>query len=246
LLRLLLCFCALVLAALPARAADNFSPAQTKSIERIVHDYLVAHPEVLMEAIQAADDKDKADKQLSAEQTILGRHKELYDDPDAQIAGNPKGDVTIVEFFDYRCPYCKEVQPALETLLKTDPKLRIVYKEFPILGPASVYASKMALASRAQGKYMAFHHAMMSTKGTIDESVVNRVAASVGVDVAKAKAALDAPQNAGVIKKDYALADALNINGTPAFIVGGKLISGAMSLDDMKSLIAAARQAHAG
>ncbi|HEX4111061.1 MAG TPA: DsbA family protein [Stellaceae bacterium] len=244
---LALCLCLLVACAgAPARAADNFSPAQTKAIERIVHDYLVKHPEVLMEAIQAADDKDKADKQVSAEQTIRDRHNDLYNDPDAQIGGNPKGDVTIVEFFDYRCPYCKQVQPALETLLKSDPKLRIVYKEFPILGPASVYAAKMALASRAQGKYLPFHDAMMATKGTIDEKVVDRVAAGVGIDVAKAKAAMDASQNTNVIKKDYALADALNINGTPAFILGGKLIPGAMSIDDMKSLIAAARQAHAG
>jgi protein-disulfide isomerase len=244
---LALCLCLLIAAAAgPARAADNFSPAQTKAIERIVRDYLVKHPEVLMEAIQAAEDKDKTDKEVSAEQTIRDRHQELYDDPDAQIGGNPGGDVTIVEFFDYRCPYCKEVQPSLQTLLKTDPKLRVVYKEFPILGPASVYASKMALASRAQGKYLAFHDEMMATKGTIDESVVNRVAASVGIDVAKAKAAMDAPKNIGVIKKDYALADALNINGTPAFILGGKLIPWAMSLDDMKSMIAAARQAHAG
>jgi protein-disulfide isomerase len=242
----MLCLCIMVAGVGTARAADDFSPAQTKAIERIVHDYLVKHPEVLMEAVQAGEDKEKADKQVSAEQTIRARHNELYNDPDAQIGGNPKGDVTIVEFFDYRCPYCKEVQPTLDSLLKSDPKLRIVYREFPILGPASVYASKMALASRAQGKYMAFHHAMMGTKGNIDDSAVDRVAASVGIDVAKAKAAMEAPAIAGVIKKDYALADALNINGTPAFIIAGKLIPGAMGLDDLKNLIAMARQAHAG
>jgi len=122
-----------------ARADAALTPAQTKAVEHIIHDYLVAHPEVLMEAIAAAENKDKAKEAARAEQTIHDRHAEIYDDPDGEIGGNPKGDVTIVEFFDYRCPYCKEVQPSLDAFLKQDGKVRIVYKEFPILGPASVF-----------------------------------------------------------------------------------------------------------
>jgi len=238
-------FCALFFAA-PAGAADNFTPAQTKELERIVHDYIVKHPEVLMEAIQAAEEKEKADKVAKAEQSIRDQDKALYHDPESQIGGNPNGDVTIVEFFDYRCPYCKQVQPILEGLLDSDRKLRIVYKEFPILGPASTYASKIALASRAQGKYDAFHRAMMDTKGSIDEKVVDKVARSVGIDLAKAKADMDAPAIEALIKKDFALADAINVNGTPAFVIAGKLYPGAMTLDELKKLIADARQAHAG
>lgn len=241
---LLLC---LALAGWPtAQAAETMSPQQTKAIEKIVHDYLVAHPEVLMEALQAAQDKDAADKLAHSETSIRKHHDQLYNDPDSQVGGNPNGNVTIVEFFDYRCPYCKQVQPLLENLLRGDRNVRIVYKEFPILGPASTYATKMALASRAQGKYLAFHRAMMDTKGTIDDNVVDRVAASVGIDVAKAKAAMDAPAIAAVIKRDLALADALDVNGTPSFVIAGKLYPGALTADELKKAIADARQAHAG
>jgi protein-disulfide isomerase len=237
--------CALLACATAARADDGFTPAQTKALERIIHDYLVAHPEVLMEAMQAADDKEKANKQANAEKAVRARHDDLYRDPDAQVGGNPKGDVTIVEFFDYRCPYCKEMEPLIDGLLDSDRKLRIVYKEFPILGPASIYASKMALTSRAQGKYAAFHRAMMATKGKIDETVVDGVAASVGIDLVKAKVDMAAPAIDAVIRKDIALADALDVNGTPSFVVAGKVYSGAMTLDEMKKLTADARREHA-
>jgi protein-disulfide isomerase len=230
----------------PARAADPLTPDQTKAVERLIHDYIVKHPEVLLEAIQTAEDREKADKIAKAEQSIRQRHDELYNDPDTQIGGNPKGDVTIVEFFDYRCPYCKQVQPLLESLIKSDPQLRVAYREFPILGPASTYASKMALASRIQGKYAAFHNAMMETKGNIDEKIIDTVAASVGIDIAKAKTDMAAPAVQAVIKKSFDLADAINVNGTPAFIIAGKLYPGAMTLEELKKLIADARAAHAG
>jgi len=237
--------CLVLAAAVPARA-DPLTADQQKQVESIVHDYLVAHPEVLLDAIKAASDKDKADKVAQAAATIRAHHRELYDDPDSQIGGNPNGDATVVEFFDYRCPYCKQMQPMIEGLLKTDRNLRIVYKEFPILGDASTYAAKMALAARAQGKYDAFHRAMMDTKGKIDDAVVDRVATSVGIDVAKAKAAMAAPAIDAAIKKDYALADALDINGTPSFIIAGKLYPGALSLAELKKAIADARQSHDG
>jgi protein-disulfide isomerase len=242
-LPILLCLASV--AAVPARA-DPLTADQQKQVESIVHDYLVAHPEVLLDAIKAASDKDKADKLAQATATIRAHHRELYDDPDSQIGGNPNGDATVVEFFDYRCPYCKQMQPLIEGLLKTDRNLRIVYKEFPILGEASIYAAKMALAARAQGKYDAFHRVMMDTKGKIEDAVVDRVAASVGIDVAKAKAAMGAPGIEAVIKKDYALADALDINGTPSFIIAGKLYPGALSLAELKKAIADARQSHDG
>jgi protein-disulfide isomerase len=239
---LALAFGLVLIAVAPSRADDALSPAQAKEVEKIVHDYLLKHPEAIMDAIEAAEDKEKADKAAVAAGAIAARHAEIFDNPPSQIGGNPKGDVTLVEFFDYRCPYCKQVQPELETLMKSDPQLRIVYKEFPILGPASVFAAKMALASRAQGKYLAFHQAMMNTKGTIEDNVVLKVASSVGIDIAKAKADMDAPDNEDVIKRNFALADALDINGTPAFVVDGKLIPGAMSLDELKKLVAEARK----
>jgi protein-disulfide isomerase len=244
--RLLLALCLAVTCIPAVRAADILTPDQTKEVERIIHDYLLKHPDVLMDAIAAAADKEKADKLARSDETIRAHHDELYNDPASEVGGNPRGDVTVVEFFDYRCPYCKMVQPVLESLVASDHNLRIVYKEFPILGAASTYATKMALASRAQGKYDAFHRAMMDTKGQIDESAVDRVAASVGIDIALAKAGMSAPTIEALIKKDYALADNLNISGTPSFIIADKLYPGAMTFDELKKAIADARQSHAG
>ncbi len=147
----------------------------------------------------------------------------------------------MVEFFDYRCPYCKQVEPSLDALLKEDGKLRIVYKEFPILGEASVYATRVALAAKKQGKYAEFHRAMMTTKGDIGDETVLNVATSLGLDIGKIKTDMSAPEIDKLIDANYALADALNIQGTPAIIVGDTLIPGAVDLDTLRKDVAAAR-----
>ncbi len=226
-------------AAVPAHAADPLTPAQKDAVEALIRDYIANHPEAVLDAVQAAQEKENT---ASAKNAIAANRAQLDDDPTSPVGGNPHGDVTIVEFFDYRCPYCKEVEPSLEALLDEDRKLRIVYKEFPILGPASVYASRIALAARAQGKYDAFHHAMIATKGTIDDAVVDRVAAAVGIDMGKAKAALAAPGIDGIIHANYALAEALAIQGTPAFVIGDTLVPGVADIDSLKKLVAEARQ----
>ena len=146
-------------------AASDFNADQKQAIEAIVRDYLKDHPEVLIDAIQAAEDKLKSDAKDKAVEALAAHRKEVFDDPGSPVAGNPKGDVTLVEFFDYRCPYCKQVEPALERLIGEDRQLRFVYKEFPVLGPDSETAARVALAARKQGKYEAFHRAMMSTGG---------------------------------------------------------------------------------
>src|SRR6185312_15529010 len=138
-------------AVLPAIADEAVPPAQRAAIEQIVHDYLLQHPEVLIQSLQEAQEKERRQDAARAKDALAARHAELVDDPTAPVGGNPKGNVTIVEFFDYRCPYCKEVEPALEALLREDGQTRIVYKEFPILGKPSVLAAQVALAAREQG-----------------------------------------------------------------------------------------------
>src|SRR5262249_9457414 len=193
------------------------------------------------ESVRGAEDRLRAKEAGDARREISRRQDELVRDPASPVAGNPQGDVTIVEFFDYRCPYCKQVEPHLEALLKEDPKLRIVYKEFPVLGPESLYAARMALAAQKQGKYTAFHDAMMAAKGQITQETILTVARSAGVDVARAKTDMAAPDIQEIIKRNYALADALDIQGTPAFIVGDTLVPGATDLDNLRRLIAEAR-----
>jgi protein-disulfide isomerase len=231
------------LASAPAWAADPVTPEQREAFERIIHDYLLQHPEVLVQALQSAEDKMKADAEASTRTALVEKHQQLVADPTSPVAGNPNGDVTIVEFFDYRCPYCKEVEPSLEALLREDGKIRIVYKEFPILGKDSVTATRVALAALKQGKYDAFHAAMMATKGHIDEQVVMQVAKTAGLDLDRVKKDMQGQDVDDIIKRNYDLAQSLEIRGTPAFIIGGELVPGAVDIAALKEKIAAARKA---
>lgn len=224
-----------------AAAANEFTPAQRHEIEAIIKDYLTKNPDVTMQALQAAEDKIKKDAHDKAAQALTTRRKEVLDDPQTPVGGNPKGDVSLVEFFDYRCPYCKQVEPSLEALLRQDPQLRFVYKEFPVLGPASVTAARAALAARAQGKYAAFHRAMMAVKGEFDDAAVFTVADTVGLDVTRLKKDMEAPEIDSTLKANLALAAALDIRGTPGFVIGDEIVPGAVSLGELKKLIAKAR-----
>lgn len=227
--------------AAPIASASDFTPDQRKEIEAIVRDYLKNHPEAVIDAVQAADDKMKADEKAKVAQALAAHHKAVFEDPQSPVAGNPQGDVTLVEFFDYRCPYCKQVEPALEKLIGEDRKLRFVYKEFPVLGPISEVAAQAALAARQQGKYDAFHRAMMATAGHFDEAAIYKVASAVGLDVERLKQDMKSPEVESALRANFMLADALDISGTPAFIVGETIVPGAMSADALKQLIATAR-----
>jgi protein-disulfide isomerase len=231
-------------AALPTHAirAAEIPPAQRQAIEGIIHDYLMQNPDVLIEALRGAEDKLNHDADAKATKVLSDRRSEIFDDPATPVGGNPQGDVTIVEFFDYRCPYCKQVLPSLQTLLKEDRNLRFIYKEMPVLGPASVVAAHAALAAQRQGKYEAFHAAMMGVKGQITEDTVYKVAGSVGLDVDRLKQDMAAPEIEQALKANLALADALNIRGTPGFIIGNHITPGAIDLDALKDLIAEARK----
>jgi len=228
--------CAL-LAAVPLRsiAAAEFTPEQRKAIEAMIHDYMMQHPDVLLDALRAAED-------AKTNQALSDHRHEIFDDPATPVGGNPQGDVTIVEFFDYRCPYCKQVQPSLQALLDEDRKLRFIYKEMPVLGAPSVTTAHAALAARLQGKYEHFHAAMMATKGQITDEVVYQVAGSVGLDVDRLKRDMAAPEIEQALKANLALASALEIRGTPGFIIGDHIVPGAIDLEALKNLVADARK----
>ena len=226
----------------PVAAAADFSPEQKKAIEAIVGDYLKTHPEVLIDAMQAAEDKLKSDAKDKATQALATHRQQVFNDPQSPIAGNPKGDVTLVEFFDYRCPYCKQVEPALEKLIGEDRQLKFVFKEFPVLGPDSETAARIALAAKRQGKYDAFHRAMMSTAGRIDEAVIFKVAAASGLDVDRARQDMRSPEVDKELKSNLDLGKSLDLDGTPSFIVGDTIVPGAISANELKQLIATTRE----
>jgi protein-disulfide isomerase len=225
----------------PVRAAD-LPTEQRQAIEGIIHDYLLHNPDVLIEALRGAEERLNHEADANAAKVLSDRRSEIFDDPATPVGGNPRGDVTIVEFFDYRCPYCKQVLPSLQALLKEDRKLRFLYKEMPVLGPQSVTAAHAALAAQRQGKYEAFHTAMMATKGQITEETVYKVAGSVGLDVDRLKQDMKAPEIEQALKANLALASALNIHGTPGFIIGDHIVPGAIDLDSLKSMVADARK----
>jgi protein-disulfide isomerase len=166
----------------------------------------------------------------------------IFNDAASPVAGNPKGDVTLVEFFDYNCPYCRKAAPIIEELARGDPNLRLVFKEFPILGPGSTFAARAALASQKQDKYLAFHNAMMAYPGSIRETSTLEVAANVGLDVARLREDMEDPAIKQSIDRNLALAEDLRITGTPSFVAGKEIARGLADLEAMKELIAKARQ----
>jgi protein-disulfide isomerase len=232
----------LAIASAPPLRAAEITPELRKAIEAIIHDYLMQNPDVLIEALREAEAKANSDADVKAAQVLRDRRQEVFDDPATPVGGNPKGDVTIVEFFDYRCPYCKQVHPTLQKLLDQDRKLRFVYKEFPVLGEQSDIAAHAALAARLQGKYEPLHNAMMAAKGQITEEVVYRLAGSVGLDVDRLKHDMADPEIDRALGANRALAKALELRGTPGFVIGDHVVPGAIDLDALKTMVADARK----
>ncbi len=231
------------LAFTPAQAAEGspFAGKDKAAIEKIVHDYILENPEVLIEAIQGLDKKRQAASLAERQAVIEKSHKAIYNNPDDFVAGNPKGDVTIVEFFDYQCGYCKRSFEPLMAFVKKDGNIRLVLKEFPILGPVSLEASKAAIAANKQGLYMEMHKALFSHKGQIDSQAIFDIAETIGLDMEKLKKDMADPAIADMVSRQYNLAETLKIDGTPAFIVGGELYPGAADHDRLEAMANAAR-----
>jgi protein-disulfide isomerase len=172
---------------------------------------------------------------------LKARADEILRDPDSPVGGNPLGDVTLVEFFDYNCPYCRRVAPILEEIEQADPTLRFVYKEFPILGPNSLFAAQAALAASRQGKYIAYHKAMMRASDPVTTESAIAIAASLGLDVERLRKDMQDPEIANEIDRNLELAQALRINGTPSFVIGENVFRGALDTATLRALVERAR-----
>jgi protein-disulfide isomerase len=216
--------------------------AELDPFEQRVRAYLLDNPEVIMEALQVLQDRQRAAEAENLKQTIAERSDEILNDPAAPVGGNPSGDVTLVEFFDYNCPYCRRVAPTVSALEKGDPDLRIVFKEFPILGPGSQFAARAALASRKQGKYVPFHNALMQASEQVTEESVIEIAGTVGLDPEQLRADMQDPAIDAAIARNLQLANALGITGTPSFVIGDRVVPGAADLGTLQGLVARARQ----
>ncbi len=228
-------FCAV----LPSRA-DEFTPAQKQELGAFIHDYLVSNPEVLREAIEALDKHDKASAETERHKTVASESGPLFSSKYQATIGNPKGSATLVEFFDYNCHFCKGALPDISKLVKDDPNLKVVLKDFPVLGPGSIEAAKVASAARNQlpgDKFWAFHSKLLAAHGPIGRAEALTVAKELGLDMDKLAKDMESPDVKAGLDETIQLADALQINGTPTFVVGQDVVVGAVGYQQLKDKI---------
>jgi protein-disulfide isomerase len=228
----------------PAGAGDSLTPEQKGEIQEIVREYLLENPEVLIESVKAHQARQEEEQLLLRKATLAHAKAALEQNGVSPVIGAPDGDVTIVEFMDYRCGYCKQVFPAVRDLIEKDGNIRYVVKEFPILGPDSVVASRAALAvwRIEPEKYFEYHTALMAARGGMNEKRVLAIAEEVGLDANRVGEEMKSPEITKQIEDTHQLANQLGIRGTPAFVIGGELIPGAVSAEGLRDLVAAARQ----
>lgn len=225
--------------ATPAAAADSGEP---RSLGKQIREYLIANPEVLVEAMQELERKQDTQRDAVAQKAIRQHKAELLSDPDSPFSGNANGDVIVVDFNDYQCPYCKRAHQAVKQVVAADGKVKVVYKDLPILGEPSRIAAFAALAAAKQGKHSALHDALMEFSGKLDRARILEIAASVGLDVALLEKDMEDPKFKQLIDRNMALAGALGVRGTPAFVIGDQFVPGAVDAAALKQLIADARR----
>ncbi|MCB1378047.1 MAG: DsbA family protein [Alphaproteobacteria bacterium] len=206
--------------------AGGFDDSQRQEIGEIVREYLIEHPEVLLEVSKALEERQQAAESEKREGALTAMAADVFRLEGDFVAGNPDGDVTMVEFFDYNCGWCKRGLPEVLSLVEQDKNIRLVLKEFPIFGADSEYAASAALASRKQGKYWQFHVAMLGHEGKVTRETVDEIAVAQGLDLARLKSDMEDPEIATLLKKNDELAGALSIRGTPAFVIDKEVIPG--------------------
>jgi protein-disulfide isomerase len=225
--------------------AQGFSGAQKSEIEKIIREYLVANPEVLQEAIAALEKKQAADEAQKHQAAVKDNAQLIFNSPRHVTVGNPQGDVTFVEFFDYNCGYCKRAMVDMMELMKQDPKLKVVLKEFPVLGPASVEVARVGVAVRMQDKtgkkYLDFHQKLLSGRGQVDKARAIAVAKEVGLDVARIEKDLGSDEVRLTLDESLKLAEKLGLNGTPSYVIGPHVVIGAVGLEQLKEKVNSAR-----
>jgi protein-disulfide isomerase len=227
-----------------SQSGQGLSEAQKQEIDALIGDYLRAHPEVILDSVRAMQERDQAAQQQRQKDDLVARRDDIEKDPSSPVIGNPNGNVTLVEFFDYRCGYCKGVFPSLLRLLKEDGNVRYVMKELPILTPESRIAAKVALTvwKNEPTRYQELHTKLMSAQGDLPEKRIFEIAKSAGVDIDRVKRDMNAPDIEQTIDANLQLAQTLGITGTPGFVIGNRLLPGAVDYETLKQVVAEARK----
>ena len=236
---------ALVMSAASPLAAQSFNDSQRGEIEKIVKEYLLAHPEVLQEAMGEFEKRQIAAEAEKHKAALKQHGQALFTSTHQVTLGNPQGDVTLVEFFDYNCGYCKRAMADMLDLLQNDAKLKFVLKEFPVLGEGSVQAAQVAAAARMQDKggkkYLEFHQKLLGGRGTADKTRALAVAKEVGFDMARIEKDMTSDEVKAQLEESFKLAEALGLNGTPSYVVGNDVVVGAVGLNTLKEKVNSAR-----
>jgi protein-disulfide isomerase len=231
-------------AATPAQA-QTFSTDQREEIGNIVKEYLLAHPEVMQDVMTELDKRQQAKEAAKHRAAVAENKATLFSSPHQVVIGNPQGSITMVEFFDYNCGFCKHALPDMLDLVKTDSNLKFVLKEFPVLGEGSVEAAHVAVAARMQDvtgkKYLEFHQKLLGGRGPADKAHALAVAKEVGFDMARIEKDMNSDEVKKTIDEDMKLADALGVNGTPSYVVGDEVVVGAVGIDALREKIKAER-----
>src|SRR4030088_139905 len=231
-------------APLPA-SAQSFSDTQRGDIEAIVRNYLIAHPEVLEEAMAELTKRQSAAEAEKHEKGVANNADAIFNSPRGVTIGNKDGDVTFVEFFDYNCGYCKRAMADMLELMKTDSKLKVVLKEFPVLGPGSVEAAQVAVAVRMQDptgkKYLDFHQKLLNGRGQADKARALAAAKEAVLDTARIEKDLGSPEVRAPLEENFKLAEAMGMNGTPSYVIGKQVVIGAVGADSLREKIGVAR-----
>ncbi len=229
-----------------SKSSAGFSDGQTKQIEKIVHEYLVKNPEVLIEAGRVLQQRQRDEAMNHARKAIVENSSQLFQSNSSPVTGNASGDVNLVEFFDYQCIHCKHMTKTVGELLKTDKKVRVIYKQFPIFGKSSEFAAKAALAANKQGKFSALHEALMDVSEKLDDAKVLAIAKQAGLDVAKLQKDMQDPAVAKELMDNQKLAESMGIMATPVFVLGSnppsasmktQFVPGAVALPMLEGLI---------
>ncbi len=231
----------LAFAAPQASRAAEFSTPQRGEIESIVREYLIAHPEVLQEAMAELEKRQTAAESEKHKSAVKDNAQAIFSSPRQVNLGNPNGDVTFVEFFDYNCGYCKRAMSDMLTLMKDDAKLKVVLKEFPVLGPGSVEAAQVAVAVRMQDKtgkkYLEFHQKLLGGRGQADKAHAMAAAKDVGLDMTRIEKDMAGPEVKATLEESLKLAEALGLNGTPSYVIGSDVVVGAVGLPALQEKI---------
>jgi len=236
------CIGLVVLFGLTGSATAQVAGKDKAAIEDIVRQYILENPEIIAEALERLQERERLAQENAQRHALQQSTAQLYQNPMTPEHGNPNGDAVVVEFFDYQCGYCKKVFPSFMKVMKSDKKLRVIWKELPILGPVSRFAARAAMASARQGKYFDYHVALMSLRGRLTEKRVMETAKKVGLDMNRLIKDMGSPKIERYLDQTLQLAEALGINGTPAFLIGNQLVPGAISADQMRQIIAQTRE----